>query len=163
MAFAAVAAVLAALGVLVFVAGPRRFGPGALNTSTYRFIPLAAEPADETSPSWSPDGKSVVYTAEVGGVKQLFTREPRLGRLDTNHRSSTDTVAPFWSSDGTRIYFTSQSTPGGDVWSVGANGGEPQLVMKDAGAATVTPDGKTLAFLRGVGGRRSLWIASARW
>jgi len=32
--------------------------------------------------------------------------------------------------------------------------------MKDAGAAAVAPDGKTLAFLRGLGGRRSLWIAS---
>ena len=98
--------------------------------------------------------------AEVDGVRQVFSRSLDSAISTQITKSSTDSVAPFWSPDGTRIYFASQSTLGGDLWSVGATGGEPQLVMKDAGAATVAPDGKTLAFLRGLGGRRSLWIAS---
>jgi hypothetical protein len=71
-----------------------------------------------------------------------------------------DCLTPFWSPDGTRIYFISQDTFGGSLWSVGATGGTPELVMKNAGAATAAPDGKALAFLRGPGGSRSLWIAS---
>jgi hypothetical protein len=36
--------------------------------------------------------------------------------------------------DGTRICFASESTLSGGWWAVAATGGEPQLMMKDAGA-----------------------------
>ena len=134
--------------------------PGVLDTSAYRFVPFAAEPTDESSPSWSPDGKSVAYAADVDGVRQVFVRSLDSATPTQITKSSTDSLAPFWSPDGTRIYFASQNTRGGDLWSVGATGGEPELVVKEAGAATIAPDGKTLTFLRGAGGRRSLWTIS---
>jgi hypothetical protein len=148
----AAAAVLAALAVLVFAAGSGRFG-SALDTSSYRFTPLAAEPAEETSPSWSPDGKSIVYVADVGGVSQLFTRSLDSAISTPITKSSTDCLKPFWSPDGARVYFISGGR--GQLWSVGAAGGEPQLVLDDVAAAAVAPDGEALAFLRGPGGRRS--------
>jgi eukaryotic-like serine/threonine-protein kinase len=149
----AAAAVLAALGALAFAAGPGRFGPGGPDTSSYRFVPLAVAPVDETSPSWSPDGRSIVYVAEVGAVSQLFTRSFDSAVSTQITKASISCLRPFWSPDGARVYFISSD----QLWSVGATGGEPQLVLDDVSAATVAPDGKTLAFLRGPGGR-SLWI-----
>ena len=149
--------VLAAFAVLVFAAGSGRLG-STLDISSYRFTPLAAEPADETSPSWSPDGKSIVYVADVGGVNQLFTRSLDAAISTQITKSSTDCLRPFWSPDGARVYFISGGTGRLQLWSVGAAGGEPQRVLDDVTAATVAPGGKALAFLRGPGGRRSLWI-----
>ena len=160
LALVAVAILAVALNAFALTTILPWLRPSAPDMSAYRFNPLAAEPTDENSPSWSPDGRSVAYVAEVDSVKQLFSRSLDSATSTQITKSSTDSVAPFWSPDGTRIYFASPFTLGGDLWSVGATGGEPQLVMKDAGAATVAPDGKTLAFLRGQGGRRSLWIAS---
>ena len=50
----------------------------------------------------------------------------------------------FWSADGTRIYYTSA----GDLWVVAATGGTPEVVLKEVQAATLHPDGRTLAFVR---------------
>jgi eukaryotic-like serine/threonine-protein kinase len=160
MALAA-SATVAVLAAFPLLGGSELRQPSALDRSAYRFIPLAAEPADETSPSWSPDGKTVVYAAEINGLKQLFTRTLDSALSSQITKSATDCLTPFWSPDGTRIYFISQDTfGGGSLWSVGATGGEPQLVMKGVGAATAAPDGKALAFLRGAGGSRSLWITN---
>ena len=155
----AIAAV--ALSAFVLTTGSAS-GLNALDASAYRFTPLATEPADETSPSWSPDGKSIAYVAEIDGVRQVFTRALSSAGSTQITKSPTDCQAPFWSPDGARVYFISfdPSTGNGRLWSVGATGGEPQVVLTDVAAAAVAPDGKTLAFLRGPGGSRSLWTSS---
>jgi Tol biopolymer transport system component len=124
--------------------------------SAYRFTPLAAEVAAETYPVWSPDSRTIAYVAEVRGVRQVFTRS--LGSVAPTQVTSapSDCTTAFWSPDGGRVYYVSQ----GGLWSVGAAGGTPQPVVKAVQAATITPDGKTLAMTRGAGGNMTLWIAT---
>ena len=85
---------------------------GALDVSSFRFIPVAAEPADETSPSWSPDGKSIVYVSEIDGVKQLFTRSLDSAVSTQITKASTDCLSPFWSP--TALASTSPRTSSSD-------------------------------------------------
>jgi len=134
--------------------------PAVVDGSGFRFEPLAAEPADEGSPSWSPDGRSVVYTADVGAVRQLFTRSLDAALPSQLTRTNWDCYRPFWSPDGARVYFSDGGQYQGDLWSVAATGGEPQRVLPEASIAALSPDGRTLAFLRGKGGNRTLWLAS---
>ncbi|HTW66065.1 MAG TPA: hypothetical protein VME17_15670, partial [Bryobacteraceae bacterium] len=54
--------------------------------------------------------------------------------------------------DGAAVYYIS----GGNLWSVAASGGAPQLVLEHADSATIHPDGKTLLFERG----GKLWVTS---
>jgi Tol biopolymer transport system component len=76
------------------------------------------------------------------------------GRRDSKH--------PFWSPDGRRIYYVTQAKDKDSLWSVGAAGGSPQLVLYNVVRAAVSRDG-TLAVLReeqaGVVSALALFIA----
>jgi Tol biopolymer transport system component len=133
----------------------------------YHFTPVASGPGLEVLPAWSPNGRSVAYTAEVDGVFQIFTRSvarelgPTVGTPIT--KSEADSFFPTWSADGSHVYYISnvQGVPG--LWSVGAAGGSPQLLMESVAQAAISPDGKTLAFLRdhdSGADAHSLWISS---
>jgi hypothetical protein len=148
------AAVVVALAVAAFAARDL-IGFARPAATTARFVPLVVEPADEAHPAWSPDGRSIAYVAQVGHVWQIFTRSLDAAVSTQITNAARNCLRPFWSPDGARIYFISQD----DLFSVGAVGGEPRLVMNDAAAAALSPDGRTLAFLRGPGGRRTLQIA----
>ena len=63
---------------------------------------------------------------------------------------------PFWSSDGTRLYYLSLARDRDGLWSISAAGGEPEIVMEDVSAASLSPDGKTLAS-RSSDGTVCLW------
>ncbi|MBI3696915.1 MAG: PD40 domain-containing protein [Acidobacteria bacterium] len=130
--------------------------------SSYRFTPFATEAADETAPAWSPDGQSLAYVARVNGVWQVLTRSRNSTVPAQITNGSADCGYPFWSTDGTRIYYLSQES----LWSVAATGGPPQLVLKGVSSwgesATVSPDGKTLAFFRHDGQRMGLWFHSTQ-
>ena len=51
-----------------------RIRPAPADLSRYRFTPIARHEATERSPAWSPDGGSIVYTASIQGVVQVFTK-----------------------------------------------------------------------------------------
>jgi serine/threonine protein kinase/Tol biopolymer transport system component len=131
---------LAALSLSLYVSLSK-----PLDLSTYRFTPVATEAEDENRGTWSPDGKSIAYLKYVGGRPQVMVRSltsvsPRqLTRLEAGVNLS----VPFFSRDGERVYFIAQ----GALWSVAAVGGEPREMLKaPMGAATLSPDGRTLAF-----------------
>ncbi len=116
--------------------------------------PIAAESRWEGSPAISPDGYSVAYLASVNGVRQIFTRNLRSQASAAITRLSVSAEDPFWSPDGTRIYFIQ---PDG-LWSVGSTGGTPRFVLNGVARASLSPDGKTLAFLKDLGTSRELWL-----
>jgi serine/threonine protein kinase/Tol biopolymer transport system component len=129
--------------------------PGAdPDLSAYKFTSLSRAETEERSPRWSPDGKSIAYTARIHGVLQVFTRmagAPDAVQL-TNARQHCS--LPFWPPDGASVYYIS----GGSLWSVPAAGGAAQMVLEGVDAAALHPDGQTLAFNHD----RKLWIGSLR-
>jgi Tol biopolymer transport system component len=159
-AFIAIAA--AALGALVVfgwdvasIAGP--------DLSSYRLTPFATDAGYQASPAWSPDGRTLAFVADVGGVLQVFTRalaSPMRSQVTHGRFDSRD---PFWSPDGTRLYYISLARDRDGLWSVSAVGGEPELVMEDVARASMSPDGQTLAFFRYADDkltRLQLWLSS---
>jgi serine/threonine-protein kinase len=117
--------------------------PGA-DFSAYKFKSIARDEATERYPKWSPDGKSIAYTAEIHGVYQIFMKGIDSSDTAQLTHAADSCTQPFWSPDGATIYYISH----GDLWSVGASGGTPELAMENASSAALHPDGKTVAFLR---------------
>jgi len=158
---AAIVAVLAASIVLVIALA----GDEIVDLSALRFTPLATEAGYEGFPSWSPNDEVVAYAAEVEGVLQVFTRRlSSSGPVQVTY-GHFDATQPFWSHDGRRIYFTSQAQEKQGIWSIGASGGTPEIVVRDALRGAISPDGATIAFLRDEGqgdvvGASTLWLST---
>ncbi|HEY7499013.1 MAG TPA: protein kinase [Vicinamibacterales bacterium] len=125
------------------------FAPPAGDASSdLQFRPFATASEYEGQPAWSPDGQTIAFAKEVNGVLQIHTRGLSASTSAPVTHQPYDCRHPFWSGDGKRIYYVSLAQEREGIWSVGAAGGTPQLVVKNANKGAIGPDGKTLAFLR---------------
>jgi Tol biopolymer transport system component len=147
----------------VFLAAVWYANPPRVDSGAYRFTPFATGAGAAYDAVWSPDGRSIAYSKFVERRSQIFVRG-----LDGDspeqitHQSLDDAGRPFWWPDGSRLGFMS----GGSVWSVSRAGGAPELVQKIfVTAATLSPDGRTLAmwrtdFTTKPRGLSTVWLAS---
>ena len=134
--------------------------------SGLHFTPFATEAGYEGLPSWSPDGQTIAYSADVDGILQIFTRRLNSSTPAQVTESPFDAKHPFWSHDGRQLYYVSLMGYRDGIWSVPAARGARQHVIQNATRGAMSPDGGTIAFLRddppynGVG-REALWLANA--
>ncbi|HST78518.1 MAG TPA: S9 family peptidase, partial [Verrucomicrobiae bacterium] len=74
--------------------------------------PLTSDPAGESGPRWSPDGKKFVFVSGKGGSQQVWVAEfnPSTGDINGNPTQithiSTEADGAIWSPDGKNIVFT---------------------------------------------------------
>ena len=146
-------ALLVVLCVLVVAHRPTT-GPALLSV-TPSFVPLVTDPGVRLYPSWAPDSKKIAFVGEVSGHLQVFTRTLGSPMSTQVTNQNDDCIHPFWSSDGTHIYFGA----GANLWRVGANGGQPTLVMPRVFQASLAPDDSALAFIAAETGLGSLFIS----
>ena len=91
------------------------------------------EQAYRTSPDWSPDGRTIVYHAQIRGVFQLYTiglRE-RLPRQLTSDASNED---PWWAPDSRHIVFTSTRSGVPQLWVMDVESGRVRQLTRGGGS-----------------------------
>jgi Tol biopolymer transport system component len=71
--------------------------------------PLTNDNFYKQDPSWSPDGKSIVYSSDKSGTESIYVMDlaRRTSRRVTTGSAAAE-LAPSWSPDGTRIAFHDQ-------------------------------------------------------
>ena len=141
--------------LLVGVGGffPRaQFKPAQLMTVRADGTGLTTLMRDSVSvgmPSWSPDGRHVVYRAASGTTRQLYILDVTTGerrKLDTG--SSFDSF-PSWSPRGDWIAFTSKRDGDYEIYRIRPNGTGLQRLTRTPGNdahPSFSPDGEWIAF-----------------
>ena len=109
---------------------------------------LTDNPANDTEPTWSPDGTKIAFTSTRDGFEEIYVMDPN-GANQTNLTNDPDVdIDPTWSPDGTKIAFQSFRDPGG-IWVMEASGANqtplPNSLQGDA-SPVWSPDGTKIVF-----------------
>ena len=157
-----VSAIALAVGAVALAAAWQSSAP-RVDPGAYRFTPFATDAETSNHPVWSPDGRSIAYDMSVNGRSQIFVRSLDSDTPVQVTHAPADLSRPFWWPDASRVGFVAA---GGEVWSVSPAGAGPERVQKImVTAATLSPDGRTLALWRADLGTKprspfTVWLAS---
>jgi serine/threonine protein kinase len=105
----------------------------------------------EEFPTISPDGKSVAFTADTDGRRQIWVRLLAGGSPLQLTRDSGDHQFPRWSNDSASLIYYSAPTEAesqGIVWEISAYGGAPRRIAGSLSDGDLSHDGKQIALLR---------------
>jgi len=126
---------------------------------------ITSHPGYEMFPHFSPDGKSLAFTAQYdgntevyvmpaeGGVPQRLTYTATLDRDEVSDRMGPNNIVMGWTHDGQKILFRSRMKEfndfKGQLYYISIKGGLPeQLPLPRGGFASLSSDDQQLAYNR---------------
>lgn len=131
-------------------------------------------PEGACQPSWSPDGKRLVFISPCGGMDEIYYNAGlHIINADGSGLTPIETVPggdfdPAWSPDGKSIAFTSLRTKLMEIFIVNLNDpSKPVQITKgalsvDSRQPAWSPDGSQIAYsVNRVGGVYQIWLMNA--
>src|SRR5262245_56361985 len=113
----------AVLTILTFIIGTHSQGRSDNQAEAPAFTPYLNIPND-FSPSWSPDGRRLVYASRGGGAINLYLVSSAGGTpVPLTHDQYINTH-PDWSRDNRRIVFSSNRSGSSQIWSMSVDGAD---------------------------------------
>ncbi len=116
----------------------------------------ADNPANDTNPRYSPDGKWIAYTRQA--IKGFYADRERIvlyERTTGAKRVLTENwdrsaEAPVWSADSRRLYFGAEDKAKQPLWVLTIAGGDPKPLVAGGTISSLarSGDGRAIAFLR---------------
>jgi Tol biopolymer transport system component len=106
--------------------------------------PRYVEPATVRAPSWSPDGRRIVFLSRRDGDKELYIVNADGSGQRRLTRDAMYLTIPAWSPDGRKIVFEGRPCCG--VYVVNADGSGQRRLARNGHAPAWSPDGRRIAF-----------------
>ena len=112
---------------------------------------------------YSPDGKSIAFTGEYDGNREVYlmpaeggepvrlTYTPTNSRDDLGDRMGPNNMVMTWTNDGKQVLYRNRISDSfdGQLWTVSRQGGMPdKLPLPEGGWASFSPDGRRMAYNR---------------
>jgi serine/threonine protein kinase len=116
---------------------------------------------------WSPDSRSIAYSAERNGVLQIFKRNAVSGAKEEQVTNGLDpSYVTGWSGDGSYLFCTRVQGNSHNIWALPLEGGgsaarKPFIAVPInayGGSGAFSPDGKSMAHHSAVSGRVEVYV-----
>jgi serine/threonine-protein kinase len=128
---------------------------------------LVRSDASQSRPAWTPDGRSVTYTALGGGGRDLWTvRADRSGPPRLTLDAERDLGSGIWSDDGEWLVYVStfSGTEGEDLFGASQGVDSAKVTITDSPfrerAPSLSPDGRFLAYVSNESGQNEVFVTA---
>ncbi|MCB1019217.1 MAG: PD40 domain-containing protein [Acidobacteria bacterium] len=138
---------------IVFVSGRSGFGEiwTAASDGTGPTPLTRSERSEVGSPSWSPDGRRIAFSAMLKDSFDVYVVDASGGAPQRLTFSPANEGSPSFSGDGEWVYFMSDRTGRPEIWKAASGGGQEQQVTKDGGYQAVeSPNGGWLYYSKSI-------------
>ena len=126
---------------------------------------LTNSPADDSSPSWSPDGRHIAFVSDRDGNREIYVVNADGSSLTRLTDSQGSDGSPSWSPDGRRIAFVSDRDGNRGIYVVNADGSSLTRLTDSQGwedSLSWSPNGQHIAFVSGsYHGNRKIYVVNA--
>ena len=124
------------------------------------------EPHFEAYPRWSPDGRYIAYTSNLGGDTHVWIISPEGGepvRITDRHLGQTFGVLSDWSPGSRSLVVNTISSQPNQLLSFQVGGGEPDTLFSSGEIfwPTWSPDGGTILFASIAHEKGNIWTMPA--
>jgi len=122
---------------------------------------LTSSLVTNSEPSWSPNGRRVVFESCYTGCKIVAVSDSSSTQIVLSDK---DDTSPRWSPDGKKIAFTSGRDGNAEIYAMDADGGNAtRLTYNKADDAwpTWSPDGTKIAFSSDRDGNKEIYVMDA--
>ena len=110
---------------------------------------LTRNDADDTSPSWSPDGKGIAFVTDRDGNREIYVMQADGNEQINLTAHPAEDSSPSWSPDGASIAFASYRDGNWEIYIMDVDGGDPvRLTTNDTAdySPCWSPDGSQIAY-----------------
>ena len=125
---------------------------------------LTQNEVDDTWPSWSPDGRKIVFVSERDGNQEIYLMDAQGSRPVNLSRNQAPDAGPSLSPDGSRIVFTSRRDGNWEIYMMDADGSDQAGMtfnQEPDYAPAWSPDGTKIAFASERDGNLEIYVMNA--
>lgn len=121
---------------------------------------LTTSRAIETTPSYSPDGKKIIYTSDISGSQKIYIMDANGKNIRKISRNKGAYSKPIWSPDGSQIAFTKIYRNQFGIGLMRTDGSDEKIIAQGyvIEGAKFSPNGRYLIYSKQVSayGRQSI-------
>ncbi len=89
-----------------------------MNADGSDVTPLSPEDAEDTAPTWSPDGQKIAFVSQRDGNREIYVMDADGQNVVNVTRHPADDWTPAWSPDGSQLAFASIRTGGWEIFVI---------------------------------------------
>jgi len=133
-------------------------GAGGHNNSP---VQLIGSTRTQSSPQFSPDGKSIAFSSDRSGSPEIWTCDSEgLNPIQLTSFGGPEAGSPRWSPDGKQITFDSHAKGDADIYVLSVEGGVSRRITTDSSDDVVpswSKDGRWIYFSSNRSGTYQVW------